>query len=77
MSKAGWSRRFHAPQRYSSPHRYLTPPFPSQPLLPPPDEQGMVVATDTAFMSTSRVRGTPLAYMGQGENVLWELQPRR
>jgi hypothetical protein len=41
------------------------------------DEQGMVVATDTAFMSTSRARSTPLAYMGDGENVLWELQPRR
>ena len=41
------------------------------------DEQGMVVATDTAFMSTSRQLSTPLAYMGDGENVLWELQPRR
>ena len=40
------------------------------------DDQGMVVATDTAFMSTSRNRRTPVAYMAEGEhNVLWELQP--
>ena len=40
-----------------------------------PDDSGMVCATDTAFMSTSRVRSTPIAYMGSGHNVLWELLP--
>jgi hypothetical protein len=41
-----------------------------------PDEQGMVCAVETAFMSTSRNRSTPVAYMGEGTNVLWELQAR-
>lgn len=36
----------------------------------------MVGATDTAFMSTSRSRATPISYMGGGDNVLWELEPR-
>jgi len=40
------------------------------------DSQGMVVATETAFMSTSRNKATPLAYMGGGQNVLWKLHPR-
>jgi hypothetical protein len=40
-----------------------------------PDEQGMVCATDTAFMSTSRQWQTPVDYMGTGPNVLWELSP--
>jgi len=42
------------------------------------DEQGLVCAVDTAFMSTSRQRETPIDYMdaGGGPNVLWELQPR-
>ena len=40
------------------------------------DSMGMVGATDTAFMSTSRSRATPIDYMGDGENVLWELEPR-
>ena len=35
---------------------------------------GMVVAVDTAFMSTSRSQRTPVEYMGSGENVLWTLQ---
>ena len=41
-----------------------------------PDEMGMVVACDTAFMSTSRNRQTPVHYMGAGDNVLWELQTK-
>ena len=36
---------------------------------------GAVSATDTAFMSTSRNRGTPIHYMGGDDNVLWELEP--
>ena len=40
------------------------------------DEQGLVCATDTAFMSTSRNRKTPIEYMGGGTNVLWELEPK-
>ena len=40
-----------------------------------PDEQGMVIATDAAFMSTSVARETPLHYMGGEKNVLWELRP--
>ena len=42
------------------------------------DEQGLVCAVDTAFMSTSRRRETPIDYMDAtgGPNVLWELQPR-
>lgn len=39
-----------------------------------PDE-GMVCATDTALMSTSRHKLTPIHYMGDdGDNVLWELK---
>ena len=40
------------------------------------DEMGMVVACDTAFMSTSRNRQTPIHYMGPGDNVLWELRTK-
>lgn len=41
-----------------------------------PDEQGVVCAVDTAFMSCSRARNTPIGYMAEvGPNVLWELQP--
>ena len=43
-----------------------------------PDAQGMVVATDSAFMSTSRHRDTPVQYMDKaGDNLLWELQPSK
>ena len=39
-------------------------------------ELGMVCATDTAFMSTSRNRTTPMMYMDEhGPNVLWSLRP--
>lgn len=42
------------------------------------DEKGLVCAVDTAFMSTSRRRETPIDYMDAtgGKNVLWELHPR-
>ena len=40
------------------------------------DDMGMVCATDTAFMSTSRNRSTPIHYMSGEANVLWELAPR-
>ena len=40
------------------------------------DATGLVSATDTAFMSTSRERRTPIRYMGAADNVLWCLQPR-
>lgn len=40
------------------------------------DSAGMVCATDTAFMSTSRNRTTPIHYMAKGMNVLWELESR-
>jgi len=42
------------------------------------DEQGLVCATDLAFMSTSRNRLTPLDYMERGgaANVLWQLEPK-
>ena len=40
------------------------------------DAQGLVVAVDQAFMSTSLTRETPIEYMGDGHNVLWNLQPR-
>ena len=40
------------------------------------DSVGLVCAVKTAFMSTSRARATPIAYMGAGPNVLWALQPR-
>ena len=38
---------------------------------------GNVCATDTAFMSTSRNRETPISYMSEnsGHNVLWVLEP--
>jgi hypothetical protein len=40
------------------------------------DDLGMVCATDTAFMSTSRSRETPINYLGEnGADVLWELKP--
>ena len=42
-----------------------------------PDEQNMICAVDTAFMSTSRQRQTPIDYMGAGQNVLWELRPQK
>lgn len=38
------------------------------------DAAGMICAVDNAFMSTSRNRKTPINYMGDGANVLWELQ---
>ena len=40
-----------------------------------PDAQGLVIATDSAFMSTSMARQTAFDYMGPGKNVLWELKP--
>ena len=42
------------------------------------DESGRIIATDVAFMSTSRMRKTPIEYMaGGGEsNVLFCLKPR-
>lgn len=39
------------------------------------DSMGMLCATDSAFMSTSRNRNTPIHYMGGDDNVLWELAP--
>ena len=39
-----------------------------------PDKLGKVTAVDTAFMSTSRNRGTPVNYMGPRGNVLWHLK---
>lgn len=39
------------------------------------DKQGMVCAVDAGFMSTSRNRDTPIHYMGDALNVLWELCP--
>ena len=39
------------------------------------DKQGMICAVDTGFMSTSKNRETPIHYMGQNGNVLWELAP--
>lgn len=42
-----------------------------------PDEQGMIVAVEMGFTSTSRNRQTPLSYMGSGEtNILWQLHPQ-
>jgi len=41
-----------------------------------PDAQGMVCAVDIAFMSTSRNSHTPIEYMADGMNVLWELEPQ-
>ncbi len=43
-----------------------------------PDRAGMVCVVDMAFMSTSRTRETPIAYMaqaGSGGNVMWNLKP--
>ena len=40
------------------------------------DSLNMVCATDTAFMSTSRNRETPISYMADDVNVLWELEAR-
>ena len=38
-------------------------------------DQGLVCATDTAFMSTSRNRQTPVGFMTEGgPNLLWQLQ---
>ena len=42
-----------------------------------PDDQRMVCATDTAFMSTSLTKETPIGFMREGDNVLWELLPRK
>ena len=40
------------------------------------DAQEMVCAVDAGFMSTSKKRETPIAYMGEGSaNVLWEIKP--
>jgi hypothetical protein len=45
-----------------------------------PDQQGMVCATDAAFMSTSLGEATPIHYMARGTadtpkpNVLWEIE---
>lgn len=39
-----------------------------------PDATGLVCATDTAFMSTSRRRYAPIMYMDGGDNVLWKLR---
>jgi len=42
-----------------------------------PDEAGMVCAVEMGFMSTSRMRETPINYMDEsGPNVLWALQPK-
>ena len=41
------------------------------------DEQGMVSATDVAFMSTTLDEEVAIEYMGSaGANLLWELQPQ-
>ena len=43
-----------------------------------PDMHGHICATDTAFMSTSRNKETPVSYMsGEGHNVLWVLHPSK
>jgi len=40
-----------------------------------PTQSGLVCATDTAFMSTSKNEQTPINYMGScSNNVLWELR---
>ena len=42
-----------------------------------PDSHGMVCAVDMAFMSTSRMRQSPIDYMdSMGHNVLWQLHPK-
>ena len=41
-----------------------------------PDEHGRICAVDMAFMSTSLSRSTPISYLGDGDNVLWELEPQ-
>ena len=39
------------------------------------DEQGLICAVDTAFLSCSQDRKTPINYMSElGGNVLWEIQ---
>jgi len=40
-----------------------------------PDKQGFICATDSAFMSVSKNKQTPMDYMGPGRNVLWRLAP--
>jgi len=40
-----------------------------------PDANNMICAVDMAFMSTSQRRETPISYLGEGNNVLWELRP--
>ena len=41
------------------------------------DSSGIVCVVDTAFMSTSTQRQTPIHYMGRGgKNVLWELRAK-
>ena len=44
------------------------------------DKQGMVIAAEPGFMSTSREIETPLKYMDRdqgGDHVLWELSPKQ
>ena len=42
-----------------------------------PDEQDILCAVDMAFMSTSRARHAPIAYMSNdAENVMWALRPQ-
>ena len=41
-----------------------------------PDHHKIVCAVDMAFMSTSRAREAPIAYMGDAENVMWALHPQ-
>lgn len=41
-----------------------------------PDSSGLYCVVDTAFMSTSTARSAPIHYMGDSNNVLWELRPR-
>lgn len=38
-----------------------------------PDATGVVCAVDASFMSVSKFRGAPIAYMGPGPNVLWAI----
>ncbi len=41
-----------------------------------PDEKGMLVATETGFMSTSRSRSMPVGYLDPfGANLLWKIRP--
>ena len=42
-----------------------------------PDSTGLVCAVDMAFMSTSRARHAPIAYMSDdAQNVMWALKPQ-